>query len=186
MRAADLGIELIRQGIPEKLAAVKQILAELGLKWRQVCYLGDDLPDLPVVRAAGLGVAVADACVELRQAAHYVTTAPGGGGAVREVVELILRSQHRWEDVIQTTDDHMPRFAHIAGSFVVVFATYWTYVLLAVPLIEPSAPGAGDSAKPIGPIPSRRSPSRSGGISFRRRLGSERSKGPGERPDQGS
>ncbi len=102
MRAADLGIELIRQGIPEKLAAVKQILAELGLKWRQVCYLGDDLPDLPVVRAAGLGVAVDDACVELRQAAHYVTTAPGGGGAVREVVELILRSQHRWEDVIQT------------------------------------------------------------------------------------
>ena len=102
MRAADLGIELIRQGIPEKLAAVKQILAEFGLKWRQVCYLGDDLPDLPVVRAAGLGVAVADACVELRQAAHYVTTAPGGGGAAREVVELILRSQHRWDDVIQT------------------------------------------------------------------------------------
>ena len=52
--------------------------------------------------AAGLGVAVADACVELRQAAHYVTTAPGGSGAVREVVELILRSQHRWDDVIQT------------------------------------------------------------------------------------
>ncbi len=102
IRAADLGIELIRQGIPEKLAAVKQILAELGLKWRQVCYLGDDLPDLPVVRAAGLGVAVADACVELRQAAHYVTAAPGGGGAAREVVELILRSQRRWDDVIQT------------------------------------------------------------------------------------
>ena len=61
------GIELIRQGIPEKLAAVKQILAELAIKWRQVCYLGDDLPDLPVVRAAGLGVAVADACVELRR-----------------------------------------------------------------------------------------------------------------------
>ncbi len=74
----------------------------MGLKRQQVCYLGDDLPDLPVVRALGLGVAVADACAELRQAAHYVTAAAGGGGAVRETVELILKAQHRWDDVIQT------------------------------------------------------------------------------------
>jgi YrbI family 3-deoxy-D-manno-octulosonate 8-phosphate phosphatase len=66
-----------------------------------VCYLGDDLPDLPVFRAVGLCVAVADACAELRAAAHYVTTAPGGTGAVRETIELILKSQRRWDDVIQ-------------------------------------------------------------------------------------
>lgn len=102
VRAAELGIEIIRQGIPDKLTALKQIVAELKLSRNQVCYLGDDLPDLPVVRAVGLGVAVADACAELREAAHYVTTVPGGGGALRETVELILKAQSRWGDVIQT------------------------------------------------------------------------------------
>jgi 3-deoxy-D-manno-octulosonate 8-phosphate phosphatase (KDO 8-P phosphatase) len=102
MRAAELGIELIRQGIPDKQTTLKQILAELHLSPEQVCYLGDNLPDLPVVRMVGLGVAVADACDELRAAAHYVTKAAGGVGAVRETIELVLKSQHRWEDVIQT------------------------------------------------------------------------------------
>ncbi|MGD0897206.1 MAG: HAD hydrolase family protein [Thermoguttaceae bacterium] len=101
VRATELGIELIRQGIPDKITALKQILRELGLSLAQVCYLGDDLPDLPVVRAVGLGVAVADACRELREAAHYVTAAAGGAGALRETVELVLRAQSRWDDVIQ-------------------------------------------------------------------------------------
>ena len=102
MRADELGVEIIRQGTADKLAAVRQILAELGLKPQQTCYLGDDLPDLSAVRAVGLGVAVADACSELHQAAHYVTTAGGGAGAVRETVELILKAQRRWDDVIQS------------------------------------------------------------------------------------
>jgi 3-deoxy-D-manno-octulosonate 8-phosphate phosphatase (KDO 8-P phosphatase) len=102
MRADELGVEIIRQGTADKLAVVRQIVAELGLKPRQTCYLGDDLPDLSAVRAVGLGVAVADACSELRQAAHYVTTAGGGAGAVRETVELILKAQQRWDDVIQS------------------------------------------------------------------------------------
>ena len=102
IRAAELGIELIRQGITDKLTTCKQILADLKLKPQQVCYLGDDLPDLPVVRAVGLGVAMADACAELREAAHYVTQSPGGAGAVRETVELILKAQRRWDDLIQT------------------------------------------------------------------------------------
>lgn len=101
MRAEELGIEIIRQGTGDKRAAVQQILDELVLKPDQVCYLGDDLPDLPAVRAVGLGVAVANACGELRQAAHYVTAARGGAGAVRETVELILKAQRRWDDVIQ-------------------------------------------------------------------------------------
>lgn len=101
MRAAELGIEIVRQTAEEKLTATKQILQELGLTPEQTCYIGDDLPDLPAVRGVGLGVAVADACPELRQAAQHVTAAIGGRGAVREVVELILRAQGRWEDLIQ-------------------------------------------------------------------------------------
>lgn len=101
MRAAELEIGLVRQGASDKLATVLEVLRELDLAPAQACYIGDDLPDLPAVRAVGLGVAVADACAELRESAHYVTAAPGGAGAVREVVELILKAQGRWEDVIQ-------------------------------------------------------------------------------------
>jgi len=101
MRVAELGIEILRQGTDDKLSAMKEILKELRLAPSQVCYLGDDLPDLSLVRSAGLGVAVADACAELREAAHYVTTLPGGSGAVRETIELILKAQSRWEDLIQ-------------------------------------------------------------------------------------
>jgi 3-deoxy-D-manno-octulosonate 8-phosphate phosphatase (KDO 8-P phosphatase) len=101
VRAAELGVEIVRQGSPDKLATVKQIMAELRLRPAQVCYLGDDLPDLPVFRAVGMGVAVADARPELREAAHYVTSAAGGVGAVRETIELILKTVRRWDDVIQ-------------------------------------------------------------------------------------
>ena len=100
-RAAELGIDIVRQGTGDKLVTVREILTELGLSPRQVCYLGDDLPDLSVVREMGLGVAVADACAELREEADYVTDAPGGRGAVRETIEMILKAQLRWNDVIR-------------------------------------------------------------------------------------
>ena len=100
-RAAELNVELVRQGAEDKLATAQEILAELDLDPQAVCYIGDDLPDLPVVRSVGLGVAVADACWELREAADHVTTSCGGAGAVREIVELILKAQRRWDDVIQ-------------------------------------------------------------------------------------
>ncbi len=80
-RAAELGIKILRQGIDDKLEAMRDILGQLRLEPEQVCYIGDDLPDLAAVRAAGLGVAVADACEELRQEADYVATL--GGGAAR-------------------------------------------------------------------------------------------------------
>jgi len=102
VRAAELGIEIVRQGTEKKVAAVKEILAQLHLEPRQVCYIGDDLPDLPALRYVGLGVAVANACVDVRQAADYVTTALGGSGAVREVIEVVLRSQQRWDDVVHS------------------------------------------------------------------------------------
>jgi len=101
MRAAELGIEIVRQTAEDKLPAVQEILSELGIAPEKVCYIGDDLPDVPAVRAAGLGVAVADACPELREAAHHVTSLRGGEGAVRELIETILKAQRRWDGLIQ-------------------------------------------------------------------------------------
>jgi YrbI family 3-deoxy-D-manno-octulosonate 8-phosphate phosphatase len=100
VRAAELQIDILRQGAEEKVSAVKEIMAELKLSPSQVAFIGDDLPDLPVARLVGLGVAVADACAELRQAAAYVTTAAGGRGAVRETIELVLKAQQRWDDLL--------------------------------------------------------------------------------------
>lgn len=102
LRAAELGIEHVRQGAEQKLLALRELLSELRLAPEQACYIGDDLPDLAAVQHAGLGVAVADACPELREAARFVTSLPGGQGAVRETVEYILKAQARWEDVIQS------------------------------------------------------------------------------------
>jgi 3-deoxy-D-manno-octulosonate 8-phosphate phosphatase (KDO 8-P phosphatase) len=101
LRAKELGVKIVRQGTEEKLAAVSDIMTELGLQPEQVCYIGDDLPDMGPVKFAGLGVAVADARAELRGAAHFVTSLPGGRGAVRETIELVLKSQQRWDDLIR-------------------------------------------------------------------------------------
>lgn len=98
-RAAELGITPVLQGRDDKLAALAQVLAATDVRPEQVCAIGDDLPDLPVLRACGLAVAVADACPEVRRAADYVTTAPGGRGAVREAVEWLLKLSGRWDDL---------------------------------------------------------------------------------------
>lgn len=100
MRAAELGVSPVLQGRPDKLPAFAEVLALTGLRPDEVCAIGDDLPDLPVLRRCGLAVAVADACPEVRAAAHYVTAAPGGRGAVREAVEWLLKSQGKWDDVL--------------------------------------------------------------------------------------
>ena len=101
VRAAELGIDVVRQGAEDKLPAVREILAQLKLAPEQVCYIGDDLPDLPAMRYVGLSVTVADGAEELRQAAAVVTQARGGEGAVRETVELILKAQRRWEELVR-------------------------------------------------------------------------------------
>jgi YrbI family 3-deoxy-D-manno-octulosonate 8-phosphate phosphatase len=101
IRAAELGVEIVRQTAEDKLPVAQEILATLGLEPRQTCYVGDDLPDLPLMRFVGLGVAVADACDEVRAAAHHVTRLAGGCGAVRETIELVLKAQRRWDDLIQ-------------------------------------------------------------------------------------
>ncbi len=100
-RAAELGIGVVLQGHAEKLPAFEAVLAATGLPPEQVCAVGDDLPDLPVLRRAGLAVAVADACPELRAAADYVTAMPGGRGAVRDAVEWLLKLQGSWDDLVR-------------------------------------------------------------------------------------
>jgi 3-deoxy-D-manno-octulosonate 8-phosphate phosphatase (KDO 8-P phosphatase) len=101
IRAAELGVDLVRQAAEDKLPATQEIVRELKLSMEQVCYIGDDLPDLPAIKTVGLGIAVADAAEELRDAAHYTTKLGGGRGAVREAVEMILKYQNRWEDLVQ-------------------------------------------------------------------------------------
>ena len=95
-RAAELGIDFVFQGASDKLPVYRRLLEEAAVEPSAIGYVGDDLPDLPPLRNCGLAVAVADGCREARAAAHYVTRAAGGRGAVREVIELMLRCQGEW------------------------------------------------------------------------------------------
>ncbi|MDR1492607.1 MAG: HAD hydrolase family protein [Planctomycetaceae bacterium] len=101
MRAAELDITLVRQSVLHKQNAVEEILQSLKLSWEHLCFIGDDLPDILPIKHSAFGVAVADANAEVLDAADYVTTNLGGYGAVRETIELILKSQRRWESVVQ-------------------------------------------------------------------------------------
>jgi 3-deoxy-D-manno-octulosonate 8-phosphate phosphatase (KDO 8-P phosphatase) len=100
-RAAELGIAIVRQNAKDKVAAYESILAEAGVTDEEVAYVGDDVTDLPVLRRVGFSVAVADGAPEARAAALYVTQRPGGRGAVREVIEKLLRLQGRWGTIMQ-------------------------------------------------------------------------------------
>jgi len=99
-RAREMGMEFVIQGQPKKLESYKAIMIRAGVSDEEVAYIGDDLPDLPILGRAGLAVAVGDAVVEVKRAAHYITTMPGGKGAAREVVELILKAQGKWKKAI--------------------------------------------------------------------------------------
>src|SRR3954447_13309763 len=96
-RAAQLGIRLVVQGANSKLAAYERILRETGLTDHAVAYMGDDLLDLPVLTRVGLSAAPSDAVADVRERVDFVAQAAGGNGAVRELVELLLRAQGRWD-----------------------------------------------------------------------------------------
>lgn len=98
-RAADLGIKEVHQGIWDKREVFDEILKRRKLSPEETAYVGDDVVDIPLLKRVGFGVAVADACPEATGVAHYVTEHPGGRGAVREVCEVILKAQGRWEEV---------------------------------------------------------------------------------------
>jgi 3-deoxy-D-manno-octulosonate 8-phosphate phosphatase (KDO 8-P phosphatase) len=100
-RARELGIHFLRQNFREKLAPYREILREAGVTDEEVCYIGDDLVDLPLLVRVGLAVGVADGHPLLRRYVHYVTRKPGGHGAVRETIELILASQGKLQAIIE-------------------------------------------------------------------------------------
>jgi 3-deoxy-D-manno-octulosonate 8-phosphate phosphatase (KDO 8-P phosphatase) len=100
-RAQDLGISYVRQHARDKIKALDEIMAEAGVSIDECAYIGDDLADIPVMLRVELAVAVADAVVETKQAAHYVTELKGGHGAVREVTDLILKAQGRWHELMK-------------------------------------------------------------------------------------
>ncbi len=100
LRAAELKIDYISQGSGSKVVAIEEILQKEGVDWSEVCYVGDDIVDLGSLQRAGVGVAPFNACCEAKRAACYVTHRGGGHGAVREVVEMILSAQGRWEKIM--------------------------------------------------------------------------------------
>jgi 3-deoxy-D-manno-octulosonate 8-phosphate phosphatase (KDO 8-P phosphatase) len=100
LRARSLKITHVLQGYEQKEAPLRILIDQLGLSPRQVCYVGDDLPDLPVLSIVGLGACPADATAEVKDTAHLITHAHGGNGTIREVVEFILKSQGIWMKLI--------------------------------------------------------------------------------------
>lgn len=103
-RAKMLGMSYVYQHRLDKLNVFREVCAAEGLEAGQAVFIGDDLPDLPVLRAAGIGIAVANARPEVLKAASWVTKAEGGQGAVREVAEMLLRAQGGWEKVLSQFD----------------------------------------------------------------------------------
>ena len=99
-RAKEMKMEYIYMKIPVKMPAYEEILRKAELPDSAVAFIGDDLPDIPLLRRAGLAVAVGDAVPEVKQVAHYTTKALAGHGAVRETIELILKSKGIWEEMI--------------------------------------------------------------------------------------
>lgn len=99
-RAEEMDMEFVRQNCAAKLPAFEDIVRRARVEESAIAYVGDDLPDLPVMARVGFAVAVANAAPEVKRAAQYVTSSRGGEGAVREVVELILKAQGRWNFMI--------------------------------------------------------------------------------------
>jgi 3-deoxy-D-manno-octulosonate 8-phosphate phosphatase (KDO 8-P phosphatase) len=100
-RARECEIEFVYQGRSTKLGSLEEIIRITGVSPEEVAYVGDDLPDIPVLERVGLAVAVANAAPEVKRAAHFVTSRSGGEGAVREVIELIVKAQGKWAEASQ-------------------------------------------------------------------------------------
>lgn len=100
-RAAELGVAHVRQNAKRKLPAYESILNELGLTDARTAVMGDDLPDLPLMRRCAFAIAPADAAEEVRRAAALVTQRPGGNGAVREAIEHMLKHTGLWDEVLK-------------------------------------------------------------------------------------
>jgi 3-deoxy-D-manno-octulosonate 8-phosphate phosphatase (KDO 8-P phosphatase) len=100
-RAAQLAVRIVEQGVKSKLATYEQIVRDAKVDDADVAYMGDDLLDLAVLGRVGLSAAPADAAAEVRERVDWVSSVAGGRGAVRELIELVLRAQNRWDDVVR-------------------------------------------------------------------------------------
>lgn len=101
-RAAQLGITLVHQGVPSKIEAYDEIVGDIGLNDDEVAYMGDDIVDIAVLARVGLSAAPADAVAEVRERVHWISPSAGGCGAARELLELILRAQGRWDAIVSS------------------------------------------------------------------------------------
>jgi len=99
-RAHEMKMDYIYMKIPLKMPAYEEILAKAGVKDAEVAFVGDDLPDIPILKRVGLAVAVGDAVDDVKKIAHYTTKAHAGKGAIREAIELILKSKGIWDELI--------------------------------------------------------------------------------------
>ncbi len=101
LRARDLKLEFVYQGIQDKLTVFEEIIKKEGIKSSEAAFVGDDIIDLPVMRNCGLAIAVANARADVKEEAHYVTEHSGGDGALRDAVEYILEAQGKWKNVME-------------------------------------------------------------------------------------
>jgi 3-deoxy-D-manno-octulosonate 8-phosphate phosphatase (KDO 8-P phosphatase) len=104
-RAKEMQIEAVFEGQLLKLPSYERLLKRFRVKDEEVCAIGDDLMELPILRRAGFAVAVPGAVEEVKQACHYVTRRPGGKGAVREVVDLVLKAKGLWPQVLRRYEE---------------------------------------------------------------------------------
>lgn len=100
-RAAQLAVRIVEQGVRSKLKAYEQIARDARMADADIAYMGDDLLDLPVLARAGLAAAPSDAAPEVRERVHWVSSYGGGRGAARELIEVVLRAQQRWDEVVR-------------------------------------------------------------------------------------
>ncbi|MGA9507889.1 MAG: HAD family hydrolase [Candidatus Sulfotelmatobacter sp.] len=100
-RARDLKLEYVYQGVDDKRACFEEIVKKAGLKAEEAAFVGDDVIDLPAMRAGGLAIAVKNARADVKKEAHYVTPHVGGDGALRDAVEFILKTQGKWRSVLK-------------------------------------------------------------------------------------
>ena len=102
LRARDLNIDRAYQNAYPKINAYKKMLNDFRLKDENICFIGDDLPDGQVLKRVGFAVAVSNAVPEIKKSVHYITKKRGGRGAVREVIELILKTQGKWDKILSS------------------------------------------------------------------------------------
>ena len=105
-RAHELKMTYVHENAKSKIVALEEIIADAHVSVDECCFIGDDLGDIGVMRLVGLAVAVADAAQDTKEAAHYITQLEGGAGAVREVIELILKAQNRWDELVEQVASH--------------------------------------------------------------------------------